>query len=300
MKGWGLIAAAVVLAALTGVLYWSDHHTAKETSAATSITSSPKMLSLKEGDVSRIEITKKGADIVSLQKNDDGKWQITAPKTLGADQDSVSSILSTLSSLNSDRLVEDKASDLKQYGLAEPALELDVTSKDNKSQKLLVGDDTPTGGGTFAMIAGDPRVFTIASYTKTSVDKGLNDLRDKRLLTSDFDKVSQIELLAKKQEIQFGRNKDAWQIVKPKPLRADNFQVEELTRKLKDAKMDLGTTVGDQKKTASAFAAATPIATIKVTDASGTQELQIRKNKDDHYAKSSMVAGVYKVTSDLA
>src|SRR5262249_53709603 len=76
-------------------------------------------------------------------------------------------------------------------------------------------------------------------------------------------------------------------------------QVEELTRKLKDAKMDLGTTVDDQTKTASAFAAATPIAAVKVTDASGTQELQIRKNKDDYYAKSSVVAGVYKVTSDL-
>src|SRR5262249_39614958 len=172
-------------------------------------------------------------------------------------------------------------------------------TKDNKSQKVLVGDDTPTGSGAFAAIAGDPRVFTIASYTKTSIDKGLNDLRDKRLLTSDFDKVTQIELQAKKQDIQFGRNRDAWQIVKPRPLRADNFQVEELTRKLKDAKMDLGTAADDQKKTASAFAAATPIASVKVTDASGTQELQVRKNKDDYYAKSSTVSAVYKVASDL-
>jgi hypothetical protein len=299
MKSWGLIAAAVVLAGLTGVLYWSDHHAAKETSADASISTPPKMLSLKEGDISRIEIKKKGVDSVSLVKNDAGKWQITAPKALGADQDAISSMVSMLSSLNSDRLVEDKASDLKQYGLAEPALELDITTKDNKSQKLLLGDDTPTGSAAFAVIAGDPRVFTIASYTKTSVDKGLNDLRDKRLMTSDFDKVSQIELLAKKQDIQFGRNKDAWQIVKPKPLRADNFQVEELTRKLKDAKMDLGAAADDQKKTASAFTAATQIATVKVTDASGTQQLQVRKNKDDYYAKSSVVAGVYKVGSDL-
>ena len=64
-------------------------------------------------------------------------------------------------------------------------------------------------------------MFTIASYTKTSIDKSPNDLRDKRLLTVDFDKISQVELVAKKQEIEFGRNKDEWQIVKPKPLRAD-------------------------------------------------------------------------------
>jgi hypothetical protein len=299
MKSWGLIAAAVVLTALTGALYWSDHHTPKETTADASSSAPPKVWTLTEGDISKIEIRKKGADEVVLAKNDAGKWQITAPKAFAADQEAVSSMVSTLSSLNSERLVEDKAGDLKQYGLTEPALEVDIATKNNKSQKLLLGDDTPTSSGAFAMVAGDPRVFTLASYTKTSIDKSANDLRDKRLLTVDFDKISQIELIAKKQDIQFGRNKEAWQIVEPKPLRADNFQVEELTRKLKDAKMDISAAGADEKKAAAAFAAGTPVATAKVTDASGTQELQVRRNKDDYYAKSTALPGVYKVSSDL-
>ena len=57
---------------------------------------------------------------------------------------------------------------------------------------------------------------------KTSVDKSLNDLRDKRLLTVSADKISRIELVRKNQDIEFGRNKDEWQILKPKPLRADS------------------------------------------------------------------------------
>jgi hypothetical protein len=143
-------------------------------------------------------------------------------------------------------------------------------------------------------------VFTIASYTKTSVDKSPNDLRDKRLLTADFDKISQVELTSKKQSIDFGRNKDAWQILKPRPLRADNFTVEDLVRRLKDAKMDLtAATDTDEKKLAAAFASGTQIATAKVTDAAGTQELQIRKDKDAYYAKSSAVSGIYKVANDL-
>jgi len=151
------------------------------------------------------------------------------------------------------------------------------------------------------MVAGDPRVFTVASYTKTSVDKNANDLRDKRLLTADFDKISQVELVVQKQNIAFGRNKEAWQILKPKPLRADNSQVEDLVRQLKDAKMDTSGSDADEKKTASAFASGSPFATVKVTDASGTQELQVRQSKDknDYYAKSSAVAGVYKVSSTL-
>jgi Domain of unknown function (DUF4340) len=299
MKSTGLLVAAAVLLALTGALYWSDHHKASETSASSSAEPpAPKILTLKDSDISKVDIKKKGAEQVALAKDNAGKWQITAPQPLSADQDSVTSLVSTLSSLSSERLVTDSSSDLKQYGLAEPSLEVDLTTKD-KPQKLLIGDDTPTGSGAFAMLSGDPRVFTIASYTKSSIDKSSADLRDKRLLTIDFDKISQIELNAKKQDIEFGRSKDAWQIVKPKPLRADNFQVEDLSRKLRDAKMDIGSDF-DEKKAAAAFASATPIAAAKVTDPASTQELQIRKTKDNtYYAKSSAVAGIYKVSDDL-
>jgi hypothetical protein len=298
MKSTGLLIAAALLAALTGTLYWSDHHKTADATAMP-VDAAPKIFTLKDTDLSKIEIKKKGAEEVALAKNDAGKWQVTSPAQLNADQDAVSSMASTLSSLNSERVVEDKASDLKQYGLSEPAIEVDIASKDGKSRKLLIGDDTPAGNAVFATTAGDPRVFTIASYTKTSIDKSPSDLRDKRLLTADFDKISQVELDAKKQSIEFGRNKDAWQILKPRPLRADNFTVEDLVRRLKDAKMDLSAINADEKKTASAFSSGAPVATAKVTDAAGTQELQIRKSKDDYYAKSSAVAGVYKVANDL-
>jgi len=92
---------------------------------------------------------------LDLAKAGAGKWQITAPKPLGADQEAVSSLLSTVSSLNSDRLVEEKATDLTQYGLTQPSLELDVTTKDAKAQKLLLGDDTPAGSAVFAKLDGD-------------------------------------------------------------------------------------------------------------------------------------------------
>ena len=63
--------------------------------------------------------------------------------------------------------------------------------------------------------------------------------------------------------------------------------------------MDVSGASDDPKKNGSLFATATPVATAKVTAESGTQELQVRKNKDDYYAKSSAVEGVYKVPSTL-
>src|SRR6267154_5695539 len=53
----------------------------------------------------------------------------------------------------------------------------------------------------------------------------------------------------------------------------------------------------DEKKAAAAFGTWTAFATVRVTDVSGTQELQVRKNKDDYYAESSAVAGIYKISS---
>src|SRR5438445_4902693 len=111
----------------------------------------------------------------------------------------------------------------------------------------------------YVRVEGDRRVFTLAAYNKTTLDKSVNDLRDKRLLTLESDKISRIEVIANKQEIEFGRNKDQWQILRPKPLRADSAQVDKLLRQLTDAKMELSSQK-DSKKTASAFTSGAPFA----------------------------------------
>ena len=298
MKIQGLLIAAIVLTALTGTLYWSNHHKPAETTAQASADLPPKILTLNESDITKLDLKKKSGDELMLAKDNSGNWQITSPKPLRVDQSAMSSILSTLSSLSADRLLEEKASDLKQFGLDQPILQVQITQKDNNTRRLLIGDDTPTGNAVYAKLESDPRVFTIPSYSKTSIDKGANDLRDKRLLPIEADKISRLELIAKKEDFEFGRNKDQWQIVKPKPLRADAARVDELVRTLENAKMDLSPS-DDAKAAAAAFASGSPIATVKVTDASATQELQLRKKKDDYYAKSSAVEGVYKVTSLL-
>jgi Domain of unknown function (DUF4340) len=299
MKIRTLAVAVFVLLCLVGALYWSGHHKPTEETAKASADVSPVILKLDQPAITRVELKKKDTGPIVLTKDNSGTWQIIQPKPLNADQSSVSSALTALSSLNSERLVDDKASNLKQYGLDPPVAEIDVTEKDNKTQRLLIGDETPASGGVYVALAGSPRVFTMASYTRSSIDKNLNDLRDKRLLTATADKISRVELIRKSQEIEFGRNKDEWQILKPRPLRADSTQVGELVTKLADARMDLAGSDADTAKTASSFAKATPVATIKVTDQSGTQELQVRKSKDTYYAKSTAVEGAYKIGSDL-
>jgi hypothetical protein len=296
MKLHGLAIAALVLAILTWFLYWSERHKSTDETSKLSADTPPAILKLDQNSITKLELKKKDADPLMLAKSASGDWQITAPKPFRADQSAVTSIASTISSLNSERVIEDKASDLQNFGLDQPGLEVDLTTKD-KTQRLLLGTDTPAGGAVYAMLSGDPRLFTVSSSTKTSLDKTLSDLRDKRLLPVDADKISQIEVVRKNSDIEFGRNKDDWQILKPKPMRADSVQVGDLVRDLTNAKMDLSS--ADSKQEVLEFGRATPLATAKLTDESGTQQLQVRKGKGTYYAKSTAVDGAYKIDSGL-
>ena len=299
MKLRGLLTAVILLAALGGAAWWSENKQKAEASKPAA-DAPPKILSIPEDQFKQIQLVKKASDTTTLAKAD-GKWQIIQPKPLAADQDSVSSLVSSLSSLASDRLIDEKASDLSSYGLTAPNEQVTITRKDGKVQTLLVGDDTPTGSGAFAKLENDARVFTIPTYVKSGLDKSSKDLRDKRLLTFNSDKLTRVDLAAKGQTIEFGKNnQNEWQVLKPRPLRADGLQVDELIRKLKDAKMDTAGSEEDAKKAIAGFATGTRVAVAAVTDAGGTQQLEVRKDKDkNYYAHSSVVEGTYKVPTDV-
>ena len=163
MKIRGLLVATVVFAVLAGVLDWSDHRKSSAEAAKPDADAAPSILKLDENSITKLELKKKDSIPILLIKTG-SDWKITEPKPLGADQTAVTGMLSTLSSLNSERLVEGKSTDLQRYGLDHPSLELDLTEKDKQTRQLFLGDDTPAGGAVYAALGGDPRVFTVAGY----------------------------------------------------------------------------------------------------------------------------------------
>jgi hypothetical protein len=299
MKMRQLIAAAIVLAALSATLYWSNHRKPTDASAAAGSSSTTKIVSLKQDDISKLEIKKLNGDDVVLDRVSADKWKITSPKPLVADQDPVSTILYTLSPLDNATVIEEKPSDLKAFGLANPAVTVSATEKDGKTQTILIGDDTPTGGSAYAMLSGDPRVFMVNSNTKSSLNKGLSDLRDKRLLPVNFDKLTSVQVTGPKLDLTFGSDNGQWTIREPKNIRGDTSKLENVIEKLRVADMDPSTPDAERKQAAALFASGTPVATVKATDATGTQELQVRKNKNVYYAKPSAMEGAYKVADAL-
>jgi Domain of unknown function (DUF4340) len=298
MKPKGLLIAVALLAVLGGLIWWSNKRQLAASKAPA--TTETKILTIPEDQIQEIKIQHANGDIVDLRR-DSGKWRIVQPKQLAADPDTSSSLVSALTSVTADKTIEDKATDISPYGLNHPTLDVTVTKKDGGTNELLIGDDTPNASGSYAKLPNDGRVFTVLSFVKTGLDKSLNDLRDKRLLVFDSDKLTRVELTAKGQPVEFSKNgQNEWEILKPRPLRADSAQVDTLIGKFKDAKMDAAVSADDAKKAAAAFASGTKVATATVTDASGTQTLEVRKDKDkNYYAKGSAVEGIFKITSDV-
>ena len=306
MKIRGLLVALGLLVVLAGGIWYSNRSDkGKDTAAKADAT--PIVLTLKEADITRIELAHHGGETTVLEKDSAGVWKITAPVAFPVDRDAVMPLVSTLTSVASDKVVDDKPGDLSQYGLNEPALSVTVRFKTGKSKLIAIGDATAIGSAFYARAEGDPHVYTLASYTKDSLDKKSADLRDRRMLTFNSDKLARVVLTARKAETEFGKNTSGdWQIVKPKPYRADVFSVDDLVRRLKDVKLDPALSADDLKQAASTFNSAAPVATVTVTDANGSQKLEIRKTKakdekdDKYFARSSVVEGVYAVEATTA
>ena len=70
MKMGRLIAAAVVLAALGATLFWSNHRkAAQDAAAAAGSATTTSIISLKQDDISKLEIKKKDGDDVVLDQS---------------------------------------------------------------------------------------------------------------------------------------------------------------------------------------------------------------------------------------
>lgn len=282
MKIRSLILAAFVLLALTVTLYWVEHRKPNDTKAPAD--APPSILKLDANAITVIAIKKNAAEPIVLVKNSSGVWEITQPKACRADQSVISGVLSALATLNSERLVEEKATDLKQYGLDKPALEFDLTEKDNKSQALLIGDATPLGNAVYAMLAGDPRVFTLPSYLKGSIDKSLDDFRNKKLFDFGFAEPDKIELHnGSKTYLLSKGGTDWWSNGK----KLDSASVQDLIAKLRDL---VATRFFD-----SGFA--NPTIEITVTSDQGKTigEVSIAKSGDGYIAKRQNESTLYEL-----
>ncbi len=293
-----LLIAVGVLAVLAGLVYWSEENPPASDDAKTPI------VELEADDVRALTVERPGQETIAVERGEDDAWKFAAPLTIPADDSAVSLLLNNITPMNSDRVVDEEVADWRPYGLEGEAwsLRVDVTAKkddEEKSYRVIFGNDTPTGAGVFARLDGDPRLFTVFNHIKSGFEKEVFDLRDKKLLKLDSDKISRVTVNVGPRSIEFGKSgDDAWQILKPAPLRADNFAVGDAVRSVQNAEM---VSVLEEQDPSGKYSFNRPAVTVEVVDEGGAHTLTIAKGADEKYfAKSSDLEGVYEVSSTLS
>ncbi len=296
MKAAPLLIALAVLAALGGLVWYTEKNPPSKDDETV------KIISVEEAGIQEASITKPGKEPLVVRRGDDGKWQFGPSLEVPADDAAIGAMINPAASLNADRVVEENVTDWKPFGLEQGSLTVDLKMKDGSSRRLIFGDDTPTGSGVYARLDGDPRLFTVFSYIKSGFDKTVFDLRDKKLLRLDPDKISRLMVTAGGRTVEFGKTgENAWQILKPKPVRADNFTVGDLVRSVRNAEM-LSVLAEGGEKPSDKYRFNRPYATVEAVDEAGVHTLTIAKGSENtYYAKSSdLPGGVYEVSSSMA
>jgi hypothetical protein len=192
---------------------------------------------LTSDDVAEITIKSADGETSKLQKEAD-QWTIVEPVKAPADAGELSTITGALATLDVQRVVDEKPSDLKTFGLEPARMEVAFKKKDDQAEKrVLIGDKTPTGGELYAKLPDSPRVFLVSSYLDSTFNKNTFALRDKRVLTFERDKVDGFEIASGPTTMQFAKTGSEWKLVKPIQARADYAAVEGAVERLSSVQM---------------------------------------------------------------
>lgn len=224
------IALVAVLAGLGGYIYFVDSKR-----PVTGVEEKEKVFTVEADKIEEITLTSDSQ--TSTLRKTDGTWRMTAPVQADADQTEVSTLTSNLSTLEVNRVVEENASDLGNYGLASPRIAVAFKAQGGAAGQLHLGEKTATQSDVYAVKPSEKRVFLIPSFQETSFAKKPFDLRDKRILKFERDKIDSVEFAQDAKAIQLARTDSVWALKQPIPARGDYSAIEGLVTRLSSANM---------------------------------------------------------------
>ncbi|HET9358274.1 MAG TPA: DUF4340 domain-containing protein [Vicinamibacterales bacterium] len=226
------IALVLVLAGLVGYIYFVD---SKEDPGSSD---REKVFGTVTADeIEEIQVKSADGENSRLQKSD-GKWQLVEPVKAAADEGEASSLASSLASLEVNRVVDENAAALAEYGLEPARLEVAFKKKgDANEQRVLIGEKTPTGGDLYARAKDSKRVFLIPAYLDASFNKNTFALRDRRILSFDRNAVDGLAVTSGSNKVQLTKTGSEWRLSSPIAARADFAAVEGALERLSSTQM---------------------------------------------------------------
>lgn len=233
MRGLRTLAILVVaLGGLLGYLYYVDAEKPLEETEE-----KPKVFAVEADQIEELKISTIAGGTAELKKAADG-WQITSPQQARADDSEVSGITTNLATVAIQRVVDESPASLGDYGLREPVAEVSFRAKGAKEFRTLqIGTKTPTGSDMYAKTADDKKVFLVFGYLESTFNRTPFDLRDKKILAFDRDKVDRLEIRHGGSVVTLVKASGDWRMTAPVEARGDFGAVEGLLSRLQSLQM---------------------------------------------------------------
>jgi Domain of unknown function (DUF4340) len=298
MRGlWSTLVLLVVLIGLGGYIYFTGAKPADTGSKQEKV-----FAGVDADKVQEIKVKSESGDATTLKK-EGGAWKIVAPVSAAASDADAQGIANTIGSLEIDRVVDENPADLKDYGLAQPRIDIEFKSSDGKpSGRLRIGNKTVTGGNVYAMRNDDKKVVTVAEYQQASLNKSTFDLRDKSLVKFERDKVDGLDVTVDGKPIEMAKSNGDWRLVKPIAARADLSAVEGLVGKVEGAQMKSVVTAEPEPAELKKYGLDKPSVTVDVRLGTAHTSLMIGGKAPDgtYYARTNAKPDVYTIDASVA
>jgi hypothetical protein len=295
-----LIVLLVAILAGGAVYYFDWQRGQKEAEKATQDTSKPAF-SVQAQDISSLNISYPAdpkSQAVQLEKRG-GVWEIAQPIQTGADDPSVEGIVEQLATARVSQTEPGAPDRLKVYGLDTPAVALDFHLQNGAKHNLRLGKKDFTGVSVYAIADNAKDVLLLPESLLVSVDKPLQELRDRTVLHINATDCNSIELKNASGEVDAAKGKDGWQFSKPASTPADEDAIASLLSTVANAKMVTITSEAPEKL--GEYGLASPAITFTASDGKGKSATLLvgKKEGEEYFARDASRPMIFRINQDL-
>jgi len=168
---------------------------------------SKRLVQFSKDEIQEIEITHSADSSFKLKRSGE-EWLLTSPVEDLADTGVINSLLTTLTSSEQERTVENDPTNLEVFGLEKPALIIRVVKDAQTAQDIFVGSQTQVGFSVYVRTSASKQVSKVNRALLSGFQKSLFELRNKNLVTIKKSELKEVEIHNSNGQTIINRNSD--------------------------------------------------------------------------------------------
>lgn len=230
-------------------------------------------------------------------KKEGERWRITNPILARGARDEIEKILDKLDDLKVVEFISEDPGEIDRFGLSSPEVSVTVWEEDVSRSLIFAKAEEDR---VYAKRKAFDSIYSVEKGIIETLNREANDLRDRKVVRFDTDKVKRIEV-SYADEIILEKEEDDWKIVKPREIEADNAEVDDFLRELGD--LEIEEFVEEECKRLDRYGLEKPLATVTLTLEDGEEKQKIllgkTKGSDYCYLKREEEKPVFAVSVDF-